>query len=69
MDTGSPIVPLTIAFFLAGMTLLGFVVIVVETWWVVAVVGIVHIVGSLILGILVVRQLSAEEEGDPDQDD
>ena len=54
MDSGSPIVPLTIAFFLAGMTLLGFVVIVVETWWVVAVVGIVHIVGSLILGILVV---------------
>ena len=61
MDSGSPIVPLTIAFFLAGMTLLGFVVIVVETWWVVAFVGIVHIVGSLILGILVVRQLSAEE--------
>ncbi len=51
------------------MTLLGFVVIVVETWWVVAFVGIVHIVGSLILGILVVRQLSAEEGQALDRDD
>ena len=66
MGSGSPIVPLTIAFFLGGMTLLGLVVIVVETWWVVAFVGIVHIVGSLILGILVVRQLSAEERQDLD---
>lgn len=68
MRSSPSIIGLTIAFFLGGMTLLGLVVVVVETWWVVAFVGIVHIVGSLILGILIVRQLAAEEAADDPED-
>ena len=44
------------------MTLLGLLMIVVEAWWVVAIVGVVHIVASLVLGILVVCKLAAEED-------
>lgn len=68
MDSGSPIVPLTIAFFLAGMTLLGFVVVVVETWWVVAFVGNGHIVGSLSSASWSFA-ISAEERRDADREE
>ena len=52
---------ITIIAFLLGMTVLAFTIIVVETWWVVATVGVIHIVGSGVLMALLVRQLSAEE--------
>ncbi len=39
------------------MIALGLVVIVVETWWVVALVGITHMVASIVLGALVWRAL------------
>ena len=43
------------------MTLLGLTVIVVETWWVVAIVGITHMTASVVLGAMVWRQLDREE--------
>ena len=45
---------------------LGLVVIVVETWWVVALVGITHMVASIVLGWLVWKGLDDEPDGDPD---
>ncbi len=48
--------------FLFGMTLLGFVVVVVETGWVVALVGTIHVVASGVLMVLVVRQLSRDQD-------
>ncbi len=43
------------------MTLLGLTVIVVDTWWVVAIVGITHMTASVVLGTMVWRQLDSEE--------
>ena len=51
----------TIIAFLAGMTVLAFTVIVIETWWAVATVGLIHIVGCAVLMVLLIRQLSDEE--------
>ncbi len=51
----------TIIFFFAGMTLLAVTVIVVDTWWVVALVGTTHMVASVALGLLVWRQLAEDE--------
>ena len=51
----------TIIAFLLGMTVLAFTAIVIETWWVIAIVGIVHITASGVLMVLLIRQLSAEE--------
>jgi hypothetical protein len=56
-----------VAAFLLGITLLGFVVIVVETWWVVALVGTAHIVASVALGVLVIRTLKTEERPTDDR--
>lgn len=50
-------VALIIIAFFAGMIGLGLVVIVVETWWVVALVGITHMVASIVLGWLVWKSL------------
>ncbi len=58
-------VPLTIIVFFAGMIGLGLVVIVVETWWVVALVGITHMLASIVLGVLVWRQLDDDPEPPP----
>lgn len=55
-------VAVTIITFFAGMIGLGLVVIVVETWWVVALVGITHMVASIVLGGLVWKGL----DDDPD---
>ncbi len=61
-------VAFTIIVFFVGMTLLAFTLIVVESVWVVALVGIVHVTASAVLGIMIVRRLgeeaseSAEEE-------
>ena len=54
-------VAFTIAAFLTGMLLLAFLAVVSEKTWVVATVGGIHLVGSVVLGVLVVRQLGAEE--------
>jgi hypothetical protein len=51
----------TIIAFFVGMTLLALTLVVVESVWVVALVGVAHITGSVVLGVLVVRQLSREE--------
>jgi len=51
----------TIILFFLGMTLLGLTVIVVETWWVVAIVGITHMTASVVLGTMVWRHLDREE--------
>ncbi len=51
----------TIIVFLFGMTALALTVIVIETWWVVATVGLIHIVGSGVLMVLLVRQLGDEQ--------
>ncbi len=60
----------TIIAFLLGMMTIAFTAIVVETWWVVALVGITHIVGSVVLMWLIVHQLGQEErEADDDQGD
>jgi len=58
----------TIILFFAGMTLLAITVIVVDTWWVVALVGTTHMVASVILGLTVWRQL-AEDERRQDAED
>ena len=52
---------LTIIVFFVGMTLLAFTVIVVESVWLVALVGVVHIAASVVLGVLIVRRLGNEE--------
>jgi len=57
----------TIIAFLLGMMTLAFTAIVVETWWVVATVGIIHIVGSGVLMWLIVHQLGQEEREADDQ--
>lgn len=62
----SVLVPLTIIAFFAGMIALGLVVIVVETWWVVALVGITHMTASIVLGWLVWKGLDDQPDGDPD---
>ena len=54
-------VAFTIIVFFVGMTLLAFTLIVVESAWVVALVGVVHITASAVLGILIVRRLADEE--------
>lgn len=56
-----------IGFFL-GMTLLALVVVVVETPWVVALVGITHMAASAVLAVLLIRQLSREEREDEEAD-
>ena len=58
----------TIIAFLVGMTVLAFTAIVIETWWVIAIVGLVHITASGVLMVLLVRQLSAEERADAEGD-
>jgi hypothetical protein len=59
---------LTIIVFFLGMITLAFAVIVVETWWVVASVGCIHLVGSGVLMWLLIHQLGREErEADDDQ--
>jgi uncharacterized membrane protein YdjX (TVP38/TMEM64 family) len=55
------VVALTIIVFFVGMTLLAFTLIVVESVWVVALVGIVHITASAVLGIMIVRRLGEED--------
>ena len=60
------LVPLTIIIFFAGMIGLGLVVIVVETWWVVALVGITHMTASIVLGWLVWKGLDDEPDSDPE---
>ncbi len=60
---------LIIILFFTGMMILGLVVIVVETWWVVATVGITHIVASAVLGILLVKELSREERRQKESDE
>jgi hypothetical protein len=60
------LVPLTIIAFFAGMIGLGLVVIVVETWWVVALVGITHMTASIVLGWLVWKGLADEPDSDPE---
>lgn len=50
------------------MTVLAFTAIVVETWWVIAIVGAVHVVGSGVLMVLLIRQLQAEERASDDAD-
>ena len=60
------VVPLTIIAFFAGMIALGLVVIVVETWWVVALVGITHMTASIVLGALVWKQLGDDPEPAPE---
>ena len=55
----------TIIAFFAGMIGLGLVVIVVETWWVVALVGITHMLASIALGVLVWRQLDDDPDPPP----
>ncbi len=57
----------TIIAFLLGMMTLAFTAIVVETWWVVASVGIIHIVASVVLMWLLVHQLGREEADADDQ--
>jgi threonine/homoserine/homoserine lactone efflux protein len=57
----------TIIVFFLGMMTLAFTVIVVETWWVVALVGIIHITGSGVLMWLLIRQLGREEDDEPAQ--
>lgn len=52
---------LIIVLFFTGMFILAFLVIVVETVWVVATVGIIHMVGSLVLMALIMRSLHQEE--------
>ena len=59
-------VPLTIIAFFAGMIVLGLVVIVVETWWVVALVGITHMLASIVLGWLVWKQLDDDPDPAPE---
>lgn len=49
---------------LLAIMLLAFVVVVVESWWVVAAVGAVHLVGATMLGVFVVRRLGEEERAD-----
>ena len=57
----------TIIAFFAGMIGLGLVVIVVETWWVVALVGITHMLASIALGVLVwKRQLDDDPDPPPE---
>jgi len=55
------VVAFTIIVFFVGITLLAFTLVVVESVWVVALVGIVHITASAVLGILIVRRLGEEE--------
>jgi len=55
------VVAFTIIAFFVGMTLLAFTVVVVETVWVVALVGVVHLTASVVLGIVIVRRLGDEE--------
>jgi len=57
----------TIAAFFLGMMTLAFAAIVVETWWVVAGVGITHIVASGVLMWLVIHQLGREEHEDDEE--
>jgi len=59
---------LIIILFFTGMMILGLVVIVVETWWVVATVGITHIVASAVLGVLLIKQLGREEKREEEAD-
>jgi hypothetical protein len=56
------VVAVTIIAFFGGMIALGLVVIVVETWWVVALVGITHMLASIALGALVWKQLGDEPD-------
>ena len=58
----------TIIAFFVGMTLLALTLVVVESVWVVALVGFVHITGSAVLGVLIIRHLS-QEERDADAED
>jgi len=58
------VVAFTIIAFLTGMFLLAFVAIVSETVWVIALVGVTHILASIALGVLVVRQLGSETYDD-----
>ena len=58
----------TIIAFFVGMTLLALTLIVVESVWVVALVGFLHITGSAVLGLLIIRHLG-EEERDADAED
>jgi hypothetical protein len=51
----------TIIAFFVGMTLLALTLVVVESVWVVALVGFLHIAGSAVLGVLIVRHLGQEE--------
>ncbi|CAA9479660.1 MAG: hypothetical protein AVDCRST_MAG45-79 [uncultured Solirubrobacterales bacterium] len=62
-------VALTIIVFFVGMTLLAFTVIVVESVWLVALVGVVHITASVVLGVLIVRRLGDEERGTADEEE
>jgi len=48
------------------MIVLGLVVIVVETWWVVALVGITHMLASIALGWLVWKQLDDDPDPAPE---
>ena len=48
------------------MVVLGLVVIVVETWWVVALVGITHMLASIALGCLVWKQLDDDPDPAPE---
>ncbi len=59
----------TIIVFFVGMTLLAFTLIVVESVWVVALVGIVHITASAVLGILIVRRLGEEESESAEEEE
>jgi hypothetical protein len=54
-------VPLIIIGFFSMLAVLGLVVVVVETWWVVAAVAAFHIFGSAVLGVLLIRALRHEE--------
>ena len=56
----------TIIAFLLGMTLLALTLVVVESVWLVAAVGVLHITGSAVLGVMVVRRLRDEENEAPD---
>jgi hypothetical protein len=58
----------TIIAFFVGMTLLALTLVVVESVWVVALVGFLHIAGSAVLGVLIVRHLG-QEERDADVED
>lgn len=51
------------------MTLLAFTLVVVESVWAVALVGIVHITASAVLGILIVRRLGEEESESAEEEE